>query len=401
MTNRDEIKLKPSYLRKRAKESLRKTEGQLKLILDTVPALIWQKDREGKYLQVNKAFCDTVGLSAETIVGKTDYDLFPAEIADHYVSADLKILNSGVPEFGIEERHQKPSGERGWSRTDKMVHYDNDGHIAGTIGFALDISERKRVEEALREREERFSLAMEATKDGLWDWNLNTDEVYYAPGYVSMLGYASSEVPAHFSSWADRIHPEDKNAALKANMDCIENLRDDFEVEFRMQAKNMEWRWILGRGKAVSRDENGRAVRMVGTHTDISERKRVEEALRASEAKYRDIFENATEGIYRVTPEGSRFLTANPAAARILGYESPEELISTITDLATQIYAYPEDREEALRLLTGQGFLKNFDVRCRHKDGSTVWCSFSARVVRDEQGNILYHEGTSQDITDR
>jgi PAS domain S-box-containing protein len=271
MTNRDEIKLKPSYLRKRAKESLRKTEEQLKLILDTVPALIWQKDREGKYLQVNKAFCDTVGLSAETILGKTDYDLLPAEIADHYVSADLKILNSGVPEFGIEERHQKPSGERGWSRTDKMVHYDNDGHIAGTIGFALDISERKRVEEALR----------------------------------------------------------------------------------------------------------------------------------ASETKYRDIFENATEGIYRVTPEGSRFLTANPAAARILGYESPEELISTITDLATQIYAYPEDREEALRLMTGQGFLKNFDVRCRHKDGSTVWCSFSARVVRDEQGNILYHEGTSQDITDR
>jgi PAS domain S-box-containing protein len=264
-----------------------------------------------------------------------------------------------------------------------------------------DKVERKRAEESLREREERFSLAMEATKDGLWDWNLNTDEVYFSPGYIAMLGYASSEIPAHFSSWADRIHPEDKEAALKANMDCIENRRDDFEVEFRMQARNMEWHWILGRGKAVRRDENGRAVRMVGTHTDISERKRVEEALRASEAEYRDIFENATEGIYRVTPEGSRFLTANPAAARILGYESPEELISTITDIATQIYAYPEEREEALKLMKEQAFLKDFDVRCRHKDGSTVWCSFSARIVRDEQGNTLYHEGTSKDITDR
>ena len=99
--------------RKRAEEALRKAEKQLKLLFDTVPALIWQKDREGKYLQVNKAYCDTVGLSPKTMLGKTDYDLFPAELADQYVSADRKILNSGTSEFDIEEQYQKASGERG------------------------------------------------------------------------------------------------------------------------------------------------------------------------------------------------------------------------------------------------------------------------------------------------
>lgn len=150
----------------------------------------------------------------------------------------------------------------------------------------LEMKKRvKKAEEALRESEERFKLAMEANRDGLWDWNVNTGEVYYSPAYKALLGYATSEVPAHISSWKSLMHPEDKAAAIKANFDCIENRCDNFEVEFRMQAKNGEWRWILGQGKAVIRDDDGRAIRMVGTHTDITERKRVDAALRESKNK--------------------------------------------------------------------------------------------------------------------
>jgi len=132
----------------------------------------------------------------------------------------------------------------------------------------------------------------------------------------------------------------------------------------------------------------------------VSERKRVEVALREAEEKYRNIFEHASEGLFQVSPEGY-FITANPAAARILGYESPEELISTITDIGSQIYVYPEDREKALELLSKDGFFKKFEVRNRKKNGNVVWVMASVHVVRDDQGNILYHEGTSQDITER
>jgi len=130
--------------------------------------------------------------------------------------------------------------------------------------------------EALRQREQRFTLAMDASKDGIWDWNVATGEVYYSPGYSAMLGYLTHELPPQADSWADLIHPEDKQAALAANMDCIENRRDDFEVEFRMRTADRGWRWILGRGKAVARDKSGRAERLVGTHTDITARKRAE-----------------------------------------------------------------------------------------------------------------------------
>ena len=163
-----------------------------------------------------------------------------------------------------------------------------------------EIAERKRAEERLRDSEQRFSLAMEAAKDGIWDWNLQTDEVYYSPGYLAMLGYSPGEVPADSSAWEDRIHPEDKNGVLQANMDCIENRRDDFEVEFRMQARNGEWRWILGRGKTVGRDENGRAIRMVGTYTDITGRARQTREIKLLNRLY-SVLSRVSQAVVRAT----------------------------------------------------------------------------------------------------
>jgi PAS domain S-box-containing protein len=134
--------------------------------------------------------------------------------------------------------------------------------------------------------------------------------------------------------------------------------------------------------------------------SELSElRQRIAE-LGKSEENFHNIFNKAPIGIYQVTPEGC-FISANPAAAGILGYESPKELMNSITDIGAQVYAFPEDRNEALRLIREHGFLRNFEVRCRHKDGSIVWVSFNARLVCDEQGNALYHEGTSQDVSRR
>ncbi|WP_432736082.1 ABC transporter substrate binding protein [Maridesulfovibrio sp. FT414] len=150
----------------------------------------------------------------------------------------------------------------------------------------------RRSEEQLRKSEARFSLAMDANKDGIWDWDIRTDEVYYSPGYKAMLGYAVDEVPAHVDSWLDLIHEEDREGAFRANSDCIENKSANFEVEFRMQAKSGEWRWILGRGNAVERDYRGRALRMIGTHTDITERKKSEGEIRRLRNYLRSIIDS-------------------------------------------------------------------------------------------------------------
>ncbi|MCW6038307.1 PAS domain S-box protein [Spirulina subsalsa FACHB-351] len=133
---------------------------------------------------------------------------------------------------------------------------------------------------------------------------------------------------------------------------------------------------------------------------DITDRKRAEEALRIAEENYRSIFENALEGIFQSSPEG-RFINANPALAKIYGYESPEEMITSITNISEQLYVDPEKRQEFRALLQKQDSIKDFEYRCYCKNGSIIWTQIDARVVKDQDGKVLYYEGMVQDITDR
>lgn len=133
---------------------------------------------------------------------------------------------------------------------------------------------------------------------------------------------------------------------------------------------------------------------------DITERKEMEKALKLAEAKYRGIFENAVEGIFQSTPEG-RFLSVNPAMARIFGYGSPEEMLAGVADISQQLYVDPQRREDLSHTLKDTGFIKDFEAQMSRQDGSRIWVSINARAVKDEEGEILYHEGFLQDITDR
>ena len=132
----------------------------------------------------------------------------------------------------------------------------------------------------------------------------------------------------------------------------------------------------------------------------IAELEKSQASLKQAEEKYRNIFDHCMEGIYQATLEG-RFIGANFTAARLLGYESPEDLINSVTDIGTQVYACPEDRKKAIGLLREHGAFENFEMKWRNKDGSIVWGLLTSRLVRDDQGNILYIEGTNQDITER
>ena len=141
------------------------------------------------------------------------------------------------------------------------------------------------------------------------------------------------------------------------------------------------------------KDADGKIQEVVLVHEDITERREAEE-------KYRTIFENAVEGIFQTTIEGS-FLTANPAMARMLGYESPEELLETISNIGGQLYVEPERREEVYRLALRDGFVSGFEVEMLRKDGSHVWVSVNARAVYDARGGIAGYEGTVEDVTKR
>lgn len=144
---------------KQADKELQEKQKELDIIFNSVPALIWSKNTEGKYFRVNKTYCEAVGLSKERILDRSDYDLYTIDIADQYTKYDQKVIDSGKPVSGIEERHLKPSGDYGWSLTEKSPYYDDEGNIVGTIGFALDITKLKQAEEEKRKLEAQFQKA--------------------------------------------------------------------------------------------------------------------------------------------------------------------------------------------------------------------------------------------------
>src|SRR5260370_39772630 len=148
------------------------------------------------------------------------------------------------------------------------------------------------------------------------------------------------------------------------------------------------------------RDARGKLLYYEGTTEDITGRKLAKDARREAERKYRDIFENAVEGIFQTSPDGE-FIAANPALARMLGFESPEELIRERTDIGRTHYVESERRAEFKRLLDEHDTVRGFEFEAYRKDGTKIWMADNVRAVRDASGKLLYYEGTTEDITER
>lgn len=362
------------------------------------PASVVITDRAGTITYVNPKFSAVTGYSAAEAIGQ-----------------NLRILNSGrqSPTFPAElwaslgaghEWHgefanRRKNGEIYWERASISSILDSRGDITHFVAVKEDITQKRQADEALRQSEERFDLAMRATTHGVWDWNLETNEIYYSARWKEILGYADPELEDRLETFDRLIHPDDKDRALAAIRAYLDGAADRYEIEIRMRHKHGHYVDVKTRGFAA-RTPDGRAERLVGTHVDITERKRAEKARLQAEQKYRDIVEQSIQGVYQTAPDG-RFLSANAALARLFGYESPGELLDKPAGAASEFYIDGDRRAEFARLVEQQGTVSQFEARVRRKDGRIIWTAENARAVRDSSGQLLYYEGFVEDITVR
>ena len=263
--------------RKRAEEALRDSEQLYHSLVENLPQNILRKDTQGRFIFANQRFCATLGKSLAEILGKTDYDFFPRELADKYRQDDLRVMATNEV-FETVEEHQPPGKEKIYVQVIKNALHDARGRVIGVQVLFWDVTDRVRARIALQKSEERYALAVQGANDGLWDWDLIADQIYYAPRWKAMLGYGDSEIGSSPEEWMSRIHPDDL-ARVKAEISRhVLGGSPHFQQEYRMKHRDGSWRWVLSRGLAV-RDETGRATRMAGSQTDITERKRAEEQL--------------------------------------------------------------------------------------------------------------------------
>ncbi len=318
---------------------------------------------------------------------------------------------------------------------DKGQFYSDGGsNVNRIVGCIIDISERLRTESALRESEERWQLALRGNNDGIWDLHIKNNQVFYSARWKEMLGYEEHELPNNSEEWKKRVHPDDIDWVTQLCREHIEGKTPYFIAEYRMRCKDGSYKWILDRGQAL-RDETGSLVRIIGSHTDISDRKqaerslqqalvdlekRVEErtknlqqvnerlsaeiaerqrtelALRQSEKRYRAIIEDQTELICRFKPDDT-LTFVNDAYCRYFG--KPRESLIGQKFLPAMP---PEDRKlitQNFRSLSLEKPTNTYEHRVILPSGEIRWQQWSDRALFDEEGNFIECQAVGRDIT--
>jgi PAS domain S-box-containing protein len=250
--------------------------------------------------------------------------------------------------------------------------------------------------QALEQSEERLSLALVASKSGIWDRNVKTGEVYFDSNYFMISGYEPNEFPHSYDEWEKRIHPVDVDRAKRAIEAYLTGKSESYNVEFRFKSKDDSWMWILSQGKLFERDEQGNPVRFTGMHTDISERKHSEESLLKSEAHYRSLFDSSLIGV-TVTNRGLIITDANDAFCKMLEY-SKYELIDkmSIADIS-----HPDDADKSFemvrKLMTHEIDHYSIEKRYLTKTRKTIIALIYIRGQYNLDGE---YEGTTGSILD-
>ena len=309
--------------RKKVEEILRTEKNFTDTLIDTAQAIVLVLDKEGKIIRFNHFMEEVSGYKLEEVKGKSWFDTFLPK-RDRVQTKKLfhKAIDNMQTKGNINLIVTKDGHELEIEWYDKTLK-DEKGKTIGLMAVGLDITERKEMQKALRESQERLSFALDATNDGVWDRDLRSNELYLSDQYYRILGYEPGEITITNKVFEDSIHPKDKEQVLENIQKCIVGKTKEYSAEFRMKTKSGKWKWILGRGNVAYRDSDGKALRFLGTHVDISRRKQMEEALRESEQKFYNISSSANDAIFFIGNDGS-ISYCNKKAEKMFGYSKEE-----------------------------------------------------------------------------
>ncbi len=375
--------------RERMDEALRKIQQQQRALLNNVPDMAWVKDKQSRFIAANEAFAKTFGRTPEEVVGKTDFDLVPRELAERYIADDKQVMELRERRR-IEEPFVDGAGKRTWVETIKSAFLNDQGEVAGTTGVARDITERKQMDQALRTNEERYRTLFETMREGfalceiIWDADGKPCDYRYLevnPAFETILGVTRSQA---IGKTVREIFPQVEDywieiygkVALTSQPARFENYLRAVDKHFEVAAFSPK------RGQFAT------------VFSDITERKRADERLRLQSTA----LEAAANGIALTDSKGT-ILWVNPAFTKLTGYTATEAIGQN-----TRLLKSGKHDAEFYRNLwqtVNSGNVWHGDMINRRKDGSFYNEEMTITPVCDERGQVTYFIAMKQDITDR
>jgi len=235
------------------------------------------------------------------------------------------------------------------------------------------------LQKTLDESEERWKFALEGSGDGVWDWNAITNEVFFSHQWKALLGFKDHEIGNNFNEWDSRLHPDDKERVNKDLNNFLNGKTNFYSVEHRLKCKDGTYKWIQARGKIITWTDDKKPKRIIGTHTDITERKKIEQDLKRSQQNFIDIAENLPDGVFIANKEG-KIVYTNKQMQKIVGYTANELLTMTGWDM-TRPKDIPMLKERMKKRMAGQKHQKNYERALIRKDGTEVWTDFSTTTT--------------------
>lgn len=388
--------------RQKTERALEESEARFRAMFCQAAVGIAVVDCQGQLLEVNPRLCQMLGRSAESLCAFTCQQLTHQDDWACYQRM-LDELSAGTRgEFIIEKRYSRGDGSWIWVKVSVAPLRDSQGRVDRLLAVVEDIQSKKTAELALRERDERHQLVLIGAEAGIWDWDVPNRRVLYSPRWKEMRGLTDADVSDSDEEWSQRIHPEDAPRVWAAVQAHFAGQTKFFCEEYRVRHKKGHWIWVLDRGVA-KRDESGQVIRMAGSETDITERKRAEHELRVSEERIRQLVSLMPAAVYTCDEQG-RITFFNRRAAELWGREP------TLGDLDQRFCGafklwlpdgspLPHEKTPMAAALFHGTSTRNREVIIERPDGSQVTVSVNIDPIVDSSGTRRGAINVFQDIT--
>jgi len=367
-------------------------DKQFEVVFSTNPLAMYICHQDTlRFLEVNAAAVRQYGYSRDEFLRMKITEIRPAADVPDFLDS---IRKNGTSPTGVGHvRHRRKNGEVfDVDVTSQEISFAGQDAV---LVVTQDISERRAAEQKLAEHAAYSNALTENSPLAIVGLDLNRRVQTCNPAFERLFGYRCGEIIG--TEIESLLAPPDQTDEL---LGFIRRVMKGEVVRHISKRRRRDGSLVDVRILGVPLIVNGKQTGTFGIYEDITERGRAEEAQHKAEEKYRRIFESAVEGFFESTPEG-RFVTVNPAMARIAGYSSPAEMIREVYDIGKQLYVDPEIRNELKRGLEERGLLEAFECPMLRRDGSTIWISMNVRAIRDASGKIVSHDGTAEDITER